>query len=124
MKEGAVTLSRGGLILYCNDGFASLLGQNAAQTSGTPFQQFILQTDVSLFESLLGSANGGRVVLTLVGAGQAEVPVNLSLNPLPGEDGVRMGAHRDRSAPARRSTQELADAGVQLGRSDRGEAAR
>jgi len=115
MKEGAVTLSRGGLILYCNDGFASLLGQNAAQTSGTPFQQFILQTDVSLFESLLGGANGGRVVLTLVGAEQAEVPVNLSLTPLPDEDGPRIvcGIVTD-LRQLRQSTLELADAGVRL----------
>ena len=115
MKEGAVTLSKAGLIVYCNDGFASLLGQTAAQTSGTPFQQFILQTDVSLFESLLAGTKGGRVVLTLVGAEQAEVPVNLSLTPLPDDEGGRIvcGIVTD-LRQLRQSTQELADAGVRL----------
>jgi PAS domain S-box-containing protein len=115
MKEGAVTLSRGGLILYCNDGFASLVGRNAAQTSGMPFQQFILQSDVSRFESLLGGARGERVVLTLVGAEQADVPVNLSLTPLPDEGGARIvcGIVTD-LRQLRQSTQELADAGVRL----------
>ena len=115
MKEGAVTLSKAGLILYCNDGFASLLGQTAAQTSGTPFQQFILQTDVSLFESLLAGTKGGRVVLTLIGAEQAEVPVNLSLTPLPDDEGGRIvcGIVTD-LRQLRQSTRELEDAGVRL----------
>jgi PAS domain S-box-containing protein len=115
MKEGAVTLSKSGLIVYCNDGFASLLGQSASQTSGTPFQQFILQTDVSVFESLLAGVKGGRVVLTLVGAEQLQVPVNLSLTPLPDDAGERVicGIVTD-LRQLRQSTQELADAGVRL----------
>jgi PAS domain S-box-containing protein len=115
MKEGAVTLSKTGLIVYCNDGFASLLGLSAAQTSGTPFQQFIRQTDVSLFESLLAGTNGGRIVLTLVGAEQLEVPANLSLTPLPDDAAGRIvcGIVTD-LRQLRQSTQELADAGVRL----------
>ena len=85
MKEGAITLSTAGLIVYCNNAFASLLGERSGQISGTPFQQFIRQTDISLFENLLNSANGGRVVLTLVAADHTEVPVNLSLSPPAGQ---------------------------------------
>src|ERR1700687_5925559 len=83
MKEGAITLSITGLIVYCNDAFAALLGKRAGQVCGTPLRQLILRTDITLFETLLNSANGGRVVLTLVGTGHTEVPVNLSLSPLP-----------------------------------------
>jgi PAS domain S-box-containing protein len=115
MKEGAITLSITGLIVYCNDAFASLLGKRAGQVSGTPLQQFILQTDITLFESLLSSAHGGRLVLTLVGAGHTEVPVNLSLSPLPENAGGRVicGIVTD-LRQLRQSTQELADAGIRL----------
>jgi PAS domain S-box-containing protein len=115
MKEGAITLSTAGLIVYCNDGFASLLGKRSGQISGTLFQQFILQTDIALFENLLNGANGGRVVLTLVATGHTEVPVNLSLSPLPDnrEGRIVCGIVTD-LRELRQSTQELADAGVRL----------
>jgi PAS domain S-box-containing protein len=115
MREGAITLLTTGLIVYCNEAFASLLGKRAGQISGTPFQQFILQTDITLFENLLKSASGGRVVLTLVATGHTEVPVNLSLSPLPeNADGrVICGIVTD-LRQLRQSTQELADAGTRL----------
>lgn len=115
MKEGAVTLSSNGLIVYCNNAFATLLGERAGQVCGTPIQQFILQTDISLFDNLLNSINGGRIVITLVATGQTEIPVSLSLSPLPDSAGGRVvcGVVTD-LRQLRQSTQELADAGVRL----------
>ena len=115
MKEGAITLSTAGLIVYCNDAFALLLGQPSGHVCGTLFQQFIRQTDIALFESLLNNASGGRVVLTLVGTGTTEVPVNLSLSLLPdnGEGRIVCGIVTD-LRQLRQSTQDLADAGVRL----------
>src|SRR3954452_8768863 len=115
MKDGAVTLSRTGLIVYCNEAFASLLGRPAGQISGTHFRQYVFKTDIRLFDTLLSSANGGHVVLTLVATGDCEVPVNLSLSPLPGNAGGQIvcGIATD-LRQLRRSTQELAEAGVRL----------
>jgi PAS domain S-box-containing protein len=115
MKEGAVTLLSSGLIVYCNDAFAALLGKRPEQVNAAPFQQFILQTDIPIFEALLSSANGGRVVLTLVAAGETGVPVNLSLSSLPdnAEGRIVCGIVTD-LRQLRQSTQELADAGVRL----------
>ena len=115
MKDGAVTLSHTGLIVYCNEAFASLLGRPAGQISGTQFQQFVLKTDIRLFDTLLNSPNGGHVVLTLVATGDCEVPVNLSLSPLPGNAGAQIvcGIATD-LRQLRRSTQELAEAGARL----------
>jgi PAS domain S-box-containing protein len=115
MKEGAVTLSSAGLIVYCNEAFASLLGGRAEQIIGTRFEQFILQSDIPLFETLRGSANGGRIALTLMASGQSEVPVNLSLSALPDSADGRIvcGIVTD-LRQLRQSTQELADAGVRL----------
>jgi PAS domain S-box-containing protein len=114
MKEGAVTLSGTGLILYCNEGFASLVGKQAGEISGTLIQQFILPSDVKLFEDLLVSANG-RTLLNLVSIEHAHVPVSLSLSPLPDNSEARIlcGIVTD-LRELRQSTQELTDAGVRL----------
>ena len=82
MKEGAVTFLNTGLIVYCNNAFAALLGKSAAQVIGSRFQQHVLQSDVALFDDLLGSEDGGRAVVSLLGPAAAEVPVNVSLSPL------------------------------------------
>ena len=115
MKDGAVTLSHTGLIVYCNEAFASLLGRPAGQISGTQFQLFVLKSDIRVFDTLLNSANGGHVVLTLVAREDCEVPVNLSLSPLPGNAGGQIvcGIATD-LRQLRRSTQELAEAGARL----------
>lgn len=115
MKEGAITLSGTGLILYCNEGFAALLGKQAGEISGTLIQQFILPSDVKLFEDLLVSVNGGRTLLNFVSIKHADVPVSLSLSPLPDNSEARIfcGIVTD-LRELRRSTQELADAGIRL----------
>jgi PAS domain S-box-containing protein len=115
MKEGAVTLLSNGLIAYCNDAFALLLGKRAADIRGTPIQQFVLPVDLGPFEDLLTSDHGGRMVLTLVGNGHTEVPVSLSSSPLPDNSGGRIVcAIITDLRQLRQSTQELADAGVRL----------
>src|SRR4051794_39702424 len=60
MKEGAVTLSNEGLVLYCNEAFAALLERSAGQISGKPFNEFLVQTDIQVFEAVLNSSDGGR----------------------------------------------------------------
>jgi PAS domain S-box-containing protein len=116
MKEGAVTLLTTGLIAYCNDSFAALLGKQVRQVSGTQIQQYIMHSDVLLFEDLLNSVNGGRTVITLVANSRSEVPVSLSLSPLPDcaeEGGIVCGIVTD-LRELRQSTQELANASVRL----------
>ncbi len=50
MREGAVTLSKEGLVLYCNEAFASLLERSPGQISGKLFNEFLSQTDIQVFE--------------------------------------------------------------------------
>ena len=90
-------------------------GSHTEQISGSQIQQFILQTDVALFENLLNSVDGGRIVITLVANGQIEVPVSLSLSPLPdnAEGRIVCGIVTD-LRQLRQSTKELADAGIRL----------
>jgi PAS domain S-box-containing protein len=114
MKEGAVTLSGTGLIAYCNESFAAMLGKEARQITGSPFEQFIPQTDIDHFKRLLESLDGGRLVTSLISEG-ADVPVSLSLSPLPDseERGIVCAIVTD-LRQLRQSTKELADAGVRL----------
>lgn len=100
MKEGAVTLLSSGMIAYCNDSFASLLGKEAGQITGSQIDQFLLPTDIFHFQNLLSSANGGRIVISLVADGPTEIPVSLSLSPLPDSDEGRIVLwHRYGPAP-------------------------
>jgi PAS domain S-box-containing protein len=115
MKEGAVTLSSTGLIAYCNESFAALLGKDVCQITGSQFEQFVLSTDISHFQTLFGSENGGRIVTSLISGGEREIPVSLSLSPLPDTDRPRIvcGIVTD-LRQLRQSTRDLADAGVRL----------
>src|SRR4051812_47193566 len=115
MKEGAVTLSSTGLIAYCNESFAAVLGKHASQITGSLIQQFIFSTDIFHFQNLLCSPNGGRIVITLISDGQNEIPVSLSLSPLPDSEGRRIvcGIVTD-LRQLRQSTKDLADAGARL----------
>src|SRR3954452_14461375 len=113
MREGAVTLSKEGLVLYCNEAFASLLERSPGQISGKLFNEFLMQTDVQVFDSMLKSPDGGRAIVTMVAAGEAKVPANLSLSPLPDGSGGRIvcGVVTD-LRPLQQSTRKLAEAGA------------
>ncbi|MFL6305095.1 MAG: ATP-binding protein [Candidatus Sulfotelmatobacter sp.] len=115
MKEGAVTLTSTGLIAYCNDSFAALLGKYASQITGSQIEQFIVPADLFHFQKLLSSVKGGRIVLTLVSDGLTEIPVSLSLSPLPdsGERRIVCGIVTD-LRQLRQSSKDLADAGLRL----------
>jgi PAS domain S-box-containing protein len=115
MKEGAVTLSQDGLIVYCNEGFAALLEKSAGAISGTTFQQLVVPADIPLFETLLGSRAGGRAIIALVSGDQGHIPVNLSLSPLPDSSDGRIvcGVVTD-LRPHRQSEKIIAEAGAKL----------
>lgn len=53
MKEGAVTLSADGLVLYCNGSFEELVSIPMEQIVGTSFRKFINKDDWPLYDNLL-----------------------------------------------------------------------
>lgn len=115
MKEGAVTILNTGLIVYCNNAFAALLGKSAAQVSGSRFQQHLLQSDVALFDNLLSNEDGGRAVVNLLSRTAAEIPVNVSLSPLPGNtDGRVICTVVTDLRQLRQTSYDLAEAGARL----------
>jgi two-component system phosphate regulon sensor histidine kinase PhoR len=53
MNEGAITLSREGIIIYCNQRFAELVHEPIERVIGSYFNRFIVPNDKSKFDKLL-----------------------------------------------------------------------
>ncbi|MCW3075081.1 MAG: domain S-box protein [Flaviaesturariibacter sp.] len=91
MTEGAVTLNREGVILYCNSQFARMVAQPLSQVIGIYFENFIAPDKKSDYESLFQkcwtSDCKGEVVLL---AGESNTPVQLSLTTLELDEGVSL----------------------------------
>lgn len=82
MNEGAVTLSRNGLILYCNQRFAELVHEPIEGVIGSYFKRFIAPDDQPKFESLLTQQTYSKndiVIISLI----SSVCLKLSLSLMP-----------------------------------------
>jgi PAS domain S-box-containing protein len=93
MSEGAATLSRNGVVLYCNRRFAELIGRTTGRAIRIPFQSLVAETERDRFDALL--ANAGKAVVkgefSLRRRDGNLVPVYLSLNRLRGYKGEILG---------------------------------
>ncbi|MDB5193508.1 MAG: domain S-box protein [Segetibacter sp.] len=91
MTEGAVTLNRKGLILYCNSQFATMVNLPLSKVIGLPFDTFITAENQvqykDLFEKCWKHDCKGEVLLV---AGKGQTPVQLSLTTLELEEGVSL----------------------------------
>ncbi len=61
MHEGALTVSDAGLILYCNQHLATLVGWPLEQIVGRPLAQFVATQDAQALQGLLGGGAGGSM---------------------------------------------------------------
>jgi PAS domain S-box-containing protein len=86
MQEGAVTLERGGMILYCNRRFAEVVGRSMDAVVGGSFVSLVAPASRSAVTVLLETGKG-RGEFLLQAAGGAEVPVYLSAS-IVSADGV------------------------------------
>ncbi|KCZ72125.1 PAS domain S-box [Candidatus Methanoperedens nitroreducens] len=84
MKEGAVTLAADDTVLYCNRGFARMLGMPLERVMGTRIQKLILPDDQAMFDEMLrqGRAGCSRGESTFLTGDGAHVPAYLSINTL------------------------------------------
>src|SRR5580765_5476528 len=80
MREGAMTLSADGTILFCNHRLETLLGHPASGAVGQRFSSFVAPEDVPKFEALL-AAETFREECNLLVDGQT-VPTQLSATAL------------------------------------------
>lgn len=79
MSEGAVTLSRDGIILYCNIRLAQMLGRPMEQVLGTMLKEHIFASQVAALDTTLSLAGSDpvSVELTLMGADGRTMPARL-----------------------------------------------
>jgi PAS domain S-box-containing protein len=88
MNEGAVTVTRDGVIAYCNRRFADIVGTPLARVIGAPLRRFVPPADQAALEGLLqgGSRENARGDLRFRAADGSPVPVAASFAPLRAED--------------------------------------
>lgn len=75
MQEGAVTLSREGTILYCNQKFAHLVGTAREDILGNSIERFLPAEEHDAFAKLLKEGESGGSELTLIAKEGRGVPV-------------------------------------------------
>ncbi len=86
MHEGTVTLDPGGVILYANAQFGSMLKLPMETIAGSKFQSLVAEDDRDIFAALLsaGAPERARSELTLISGDKARVSTYVSLNSLQG----------------------------------------
>lgn len=81
MSEGAATVGNDGTILYCNRGFADIVGRPLETVIGSPFRALVASADLDRCSALLDLPDGppGRAEIALLGADSREIPTFLSV---------------------------------------------
>jgi len=82
MDEGAVTLSKEGMVIYCNRRFAELVNEPIERVIGSYFKSFVIPKDISRFEKALNRKeqnNKNAMILSLVNS----LYLKLSFHTLP-----------------------------------------
>ncbi|MDX2079028.1 MAG: PAS domain S-box protein [bacterium] len=85
MQQGAVTISRKGIILYCNRYFAEILGYSSNDLVSRPFHQHIFSDEHEQFEAFLQiivSQGIAHQEFTFYNQQQQAVPVSITANLL------------------------------------------
>lgn len=90
MRDGAATLSEGGLILYANARLGVLLGRAREGVMGSPLSEFLVGGALAVPEELLGQDTVSITVeAQLVASNGRHVPVLVGISPLE-VDGSRL----------------------------------
>ncbi|RPJ07249.1 MAG: PAS domain-containing protein, partial [Spirochaetaceae bacterium] len=84
MSEGAVILSKDGLILYCNNRFAELVSVPLEQIAGSYFTRFVEESYGSKYDALLQAGLKGNSTgeIACIDRGNNPVPLHLSFRRL------------------------------------------
>ena len=80
MNEGAVTLSREGIIIYCNQRFADFVREPIERVIGSYFKRFIVPNDKSKFDKLLAHQTDNRnnvLIISLVNSLYLKLSIQL-----------------------------------------------
>jgi two-component system phosphate regulon sensor histidine kinase PhoR len=92
MNEGAVTVNRQGLILYCNSRFADMIGMSLERVIGLSFDTFIAPFHEKKFRELInrGWEEDCKEEIELLNCRRQLVPSLLSCNTLELDEGLAL----------------------------------
>jgi two-component system phosphate regulon sensor histidine kinase PhoR len=92
MNEGAVTINREGLILYCNSRFADMIGMSLEKVIGLSFNTFIPPSHQNKFRELInhGWQEDCKEEIELLNCHRELVPSLLSCNTLELDEGLAL----------------------------------
>lgn len=92
MREGAITVNKNGIILYCNSSFSKMVGIPLDQIVGKNFDRFIKSYSIEKLHQIIleGSHTDYKAEDVLQSLNGASVPVLLSLTNLDLEDGTAL----------------------------------
>lgn len=115
MTEGALTLNKEGIILYCNSQFASMVRQPISNVIGHPFQDFVALNDKEVFrKTFLESWTMDSKVELSLKAESYYIPVQLSLTALALEEGTALSMILTDLTLQKQTQQQLKDSNQQL----------
>lgn len=113
MSEGAVTLSMDGAVLYCNRGFAEMMGIPPRKILGIAVPSLVVEAERDRFTTLLKDARKAFVKgeFSLRSKKGSPIPVYLSLNRFRGFKGQALGmVITDLSEQKRKQAEEVGQA--------------
>jgi two-component system, OmpR family, phosphate regulon sensor histidine kinase PhoR len=80
MNEGAVTLSKEGIIIYCNQKFAELVHEPIEHVIGSDLKRFIVPNDKSKFDKLLAQQTHNKnndLIISLINSLYLKLSIQL-----------------------------------------------
>ncbi|MFL6201653.1 MAG: ATP-binding protein [Thermoanaerobaculia bacterium] len=86
MRQGAVTLTADGMVLYCNASFAEMLRMPLQQIIGSEVQRYIGASSQDLFAALLRQEESGQGEILLKVSDRDPLPVYVAFSELPLEE--------------------------------------
>ncbi|TDE12094.1 sensor histidine kinase [Dyadobacter psychrotolerans] len=126
MNEGAVTLNRDGVILYCNSKFASTVGLPLYKVIGLSFRSFIAKEYLEIYNSIFedGWIADGKAEVFIIGE-ERQIPFQLSVTTLDLDEGFSMSViltdltfQKDIEKLLILNNQKLAETNVELEKSN------
>lgn len=109
MRQGAITATSDGLLLWCNAGFARMLRAPVESLIGVPFRSYIAPESRELGEALLSRTEPGEGEVTLLAADGSPVPAYLAVSALPVEEELVLCLLVTDLAEQKRNEQLVAD---------------
>jgi two-component system CheB/CheR fusion protein len=86
MRQGAITATADGLLLWCNDGFARMLRSSSEALAGAPIKSHVAPESQELAEALLSRTDPGQGEVTFLATDGSRVPAYLAVSALPVEE--------------------------------------